>query len=273
MNWISRFLSRIGRSTPERCAQRAHLRAAKNEDAENYLALAANYTELALLYFGSSVHEPVNQRIDRVEQVFAGLWQSLPYAERLSDFEYMLTIALLYNTPHPEEIHSVDPLLIKLRQLPPLARFALVAYELGGWQHAHLAFILRISPNQLHQLLSEARCELCGISWDRLADEEKACLESISHAFDSRPNLRANRALSQRVSEYPRVSEIRADWLALRPHFVEIRYHYELSHADRETLLKEIYNAIDGSPMLRPPFMDRMINSVQFSRHRRFKVS
>lgn len=273
MKFITRKLGQISRTTPERTAQRAHLKAAKKFDRDNYLALAANYTQLANLYFGSTVCEPAELRITRVEQVFAGLWLGLQYAERLSDFEYMLTIALLDNTPEAHNIHSIEPLLIKLRKLDPAARLALIAYELQGWQIGRLALIMRIRKPALHQLLSQARCALCGIEWERLAQEEKNCLQSVSEALDCKPNLRANRALSQRVSQFPRVSEIRAEWLALRPQFVEIRYRYEPSHEAREAMLKNIYDAIEHSTMLPPAFIDRIINTVHFSRHRRIKVS
>lgn len=267
------MIARVNLSNPERSAQRAHLKAAKGNAPENYLALAANYSQLVNLYFGVSSAEPDETREECSRQLFAELWQQLDYAERLSDFEYMLTCALLHSSPELPQIHSQDPLRLNIQQLPPVARFALLAYELENWKFERLAMILRIRPTALHRLLSQTRCALCGIEWSALAKEEQICLENISRALDSRPNLRANRALSEQVSLFPRVSELRAEWLALRPELVEIRCRYDFSPSERETLLKNIYNTIELLPLKRAPLMDRVINTVHFSRHRQIKVS
>lgn len=272
MDGLRRIITLLNLSNPERSAQRAHLKAAKGNDPENYLALAANYSQLVNLYFGVSSDEPDPSRDERSRQLFAQLWQQLDYAERLSDFEYMLTCALLHSSPQLPLPHSSDPLRLSAQQLPPVARFALLAYELENWKFERLAMILRIRPAALHRLLSQARCALCGIEWSTLAKEEQACLENISRALDARPNLRANRALSEQVSQFPRVSEIRAEWLSLRPELVEVRCRYEFSPCAREALLKNIYDAIELLPMERAPLMDRVLNTVHFSRHRQIKV-
>ncbi len=273
MGNIRRFFFRLSNATRERKAGRSHLKAAKNEDREHYLALAANYTDLAQVYFGSSVSEPAETRIARVEQVFLGLWQHLRYAERLSDFEYMLASALIENAPETAAINSTEPLVMKLRLLDPRTRFAFIAYEFENWPLRWAALVMRIRPNALHRLLSEARCELCGVSWESLANEERDCLEAISASLDASPNLRANKELCKRISNYPRVSEIRAQWLELRPELVEVRHRYMPNQEEREQLLKNIFAAIDSARMERPPLVDRVVNTVHFSRHGKIKVS
>jgi len=273
MSSLRSFLFRLTYSTPERKANRSHLKLAKSGDTEAYLALAANYMDLSLVYFGGCIHEDYWTRFARVEQVFVALWRHLPYAERLSDFEYMLASALLDNAPNHGAITSQEALVTKLRLLAPKNRFAFIAYEFESWPLRWVALLMRVRPRALHHLLSEARCELCGISWQSLAEEERECLVAISFSLDKSPNLRANKALSRRVSNFPRVSEIKALWLELRPELVEVRHRYLPEPVDREQLLSNILIAVQTEPMNQPPFVDRVVNTVHFARHAKIKVS
>ena len=273
MNSLRRFFFRITHANPERKANRSLLKRAKHGDAESYLVLVANYFDLSLVYFGTCIHEDCHLRHARVEQVFTALWQHLPCTERLSDFEFMLASALLENTPESGGITSPEALVIKLRLLAPKNRFALIAYEFESWPLHWVALLLRIRARALHSLLSEARCELCGISWESLADEERECLEAISAAMDKSPNIRTNKALSRRVATYPRVGQIKALWLELRPELVEVRHRYLLETVNREQVLGNILQAVKIAPMNQPPFVDRVVNTVHFARHAKIKVS
>ena len=273
MNSLRSFLFRLSHTPPERKASRTHLKRAKAGDAEAYLALTAHYLDLPLIYFGGCLHEPMDMRFARVEQVFTALWQHLPYAERVSDFEYMLASALLENTPDNGRITSAEALVTKLRMLQPKTRFALIAYEFENWPIRWVALLMRIRPRMLHRLLSEARCELCGISWESLAEEERACLEAISVSLGSSPNLRASKELCRRVATFPRVSEIKALWLELRPELVEVRHRYLPDLSQRERLLGNILCSAQSTPMNHPPMMDRVVNTVHFARHAKIKVS
>ncbi|MGZ0654730.1 hypothetical protein ACWPKO_16065 [Coraliomargarita sp. W4R53] len=273
MSSLRSFLFRLTYATPERKASRAHLKKAKAGDSEAYLALAANYLDLALVYFGGCLRENPETRYARVEQVFTALWQHLPYAERVSDFEFMLASALLENAPNHGSIASSEALVTKLRLLAPKNRFAFIAYEFENWPLRWVALLMRIRPRALHRLLSEARCELCGISWESLSEEERECLEAISISMNESPNLRANKALICRVSTFPRVTEIKALWLELRPELVEVRHRYLPQPIDREQLLDHILKAIKTAPMTRPPLVDRVVNTLHFARHVKIKVS
>ena len=273
MNSLRRFYFRITQARPERKANRSLLKRAKKGDVECYLVLVANYLDLSLVYFGASIHEDYQVRHTRVEQIFAALWQHLACAERLSDFEYMLASALLENTPQSGGITSPEALVIKLRLLDPRTRFALIAYEFESWPLHWVAILLRIRPRALHRLLSEARCELCGISWESLVEEERTCLEAMSAAMDKSPNIRTNKALSRRVTTYSRVVDIKALWLELRPELVEVRHRYLLETTKREQVLGNILKAVKITPMNLPPFVDRVVNTVYFARHAKIKVS
>jgi len=273
MSSLRSFLYQLTHATPERKASRSHLKQAKTGDAEAYLTLAAKYIDLSLIYFGGCLSESPETRFARVEQVFTALWQHLPYAERVSDFEYMLASALLENAPNEGTITSPEPLVTKLRLLAPKSRFAFIAYEFESWPLRWVTLLMRIRPRALYRLLSEARCELCGISWESLAKEERECLEAISVCMDKSPNLRANKALSQRVSTFPRVNEIKALWLELRPELVEVRHRYLPETSDREHLLGNLLKAIQTAPMNQPALVDRVVNTVHFARHAKIKVS
>ncbi|MEN8792333.1 MAG: hypothetical protein ABF322_01315 [Lentimonas sp.] len=273
MGSLRRYFFRLFNSTTERKVSRAQLKAAKNEDHQQYLALAASYANLAQAYYGATAHEDAPIRIDRVEQVFLGLWQHLRYAERLSDFEFMLCSALAESAPEGGPIQSEEPLVTKLRLLTPRTRFAFIAYEFEKWPIRWVALVLRIRLDALHKLFSETRCELCGISLESLSDEERECLEAVSVSLEKSPNIKFNKALCKRLSLYPRVSEIKAQWLELRPELVEVRHRYIPSQEERDQLLKNIYNSILDAPMETPPLVDRMVNTVHFSRHRKIDVS
>lgn len=267
------LFSRARTASHARQAGRSHLKAAKSGDREQYLALAASYLNLATGYFGNTVSESSESRAARVVELFSRLRETLGYAERLSDFEFMLARALIENVPEQCSITSTDPLVTKLRLLDPEIRFAFIAYECEKWPLRWVALALRVRGNALHRMLSEARCELCGVGWESLAKEEQSCLEAISVSMDLCPNVRANRQLSQRIKAFPRVATIRAQWLELRPELVEVRHRYLTEPAERDLLLKQIFASMTAAPVQRPPLVDRMVNTVRFSRHARIQVS
>jgi len=273
MSNIRRFFGWLVRSEPARQAARSQLKAAKRGDREQYLALASNYIDLAQTFFGCSFAEPTELRVARVTQLFNELWQNLPYSERLSDFEYMLARALIESTSEQGLTTSTEALVIKLRMLSPESRFAFLTYAFGNWPTRWIALIMRIKQPALHRLLSEARCELCSISWESLASGERDCLEAISAKLGTCPNIRANKSLFKRSSAHPRVKEIKALWLELSSELVEVRMRYVLNQGDREQLLSNILDAIADSSMQRPALVDRMVNTVHFSRHSKIKVS
>lgn len=267
------FLFRMTHATPERKASRSYLKKAKKGDVESYLALTAHYLNLAIVYFGSCSREETNCRHTRVEQVFSGLWQQLPYAERVSDFEFMLANALVANAPENGVLLSSEALVSKLRRLTPDARFAFIAYEFEKWPLRWVALVMRLKPSELHRLLSKTRCKLCEIEWASLAGEERACLEALSAAMETATNLRTSKAICARVSAYPRVSEIRAQWLELRPELVEVRHRYLPEPAEREALMSNVLNATKSISMQQPRLVDRVVNTVHFKRHTTVKVS
>lgn len=273
MGFIRRFFDKLKRSDPARKAARSHLKAAKRGDREQYLALAANYIDLSQTFFACSFAEPTELRMARVTQLFNELWQNLPYAERLSDFEFMLARALIESTSDQTLTTSPEALVTKLRLLSAESRFVILAYALGHWQLRWIALVMRIKAPELHCLLSEARCELCDVSWEALTLEERACLESVSAKLDTCPDIRTNKALSKRICALPQVKEIKADWLELRSDLVEVRMRYILTQDAREQLLSGILDATEDESMQRPALVDRMVNTVHFSRHSKIKVS
>ena len=273
MRFVSSLVRRLGQSTPARSACRAQLRAARQEDRDQYLALAAYYLDLVQIVFGTTASEPPESRGQRTARVFADLWRDLRQTERLSDFEYLLARVIREHLPSEGAVTSPFPLVVKLRLLDPDKRFAFVAYELEKWPLRWVALVLRKRPLALHRLFAEVRCELCGIGWDSLGDEEQDCLEAISVSLDRNPDLRANRILSSRLAQHPRAARARAQWLELRPELVEVRHRYLPDPQTRERILGNIYSAIRETPIARPKLRHRMANTLQFSRRDGAKVS
>jgi len=264
---------RLTHATPERKASRSNLRKARNGDAEAFLALAAHYFDLALIYLGTCREEAVAARTSRIETLFTSLWRKIAYAERVSDFEFMLERALSENAPEDSLLDSPEALVGGLRSLNAQSRFALIAHDLENWPLRWVALLMRMRPMALHQLLSETRCALCSIDWQSLAKEERSCLVDVSISMASCPNPRANKALYRRILNFPRVIEIKSLWLELRPDLVEVRYRYLLEPDQREQMLRNLFSHIQASPRDEAPLIDRVVNSVHFSRHGKIKVS
>jgi len=273
MEFLRRCYDRLAHSTPERRLARAHLHEARQESPEAYLSLVANYLDLVLTFQGSSRSEDSLTRLDRAEQLFLSLWRHLRYAERLSDFEFMLAGALLETADTRGPIVSREPLVTKLRLLDPRARFVFLAHEFERWSERWVRLVMRMRPDELHVVLSQTRCELCGISWDSLSRNERDCLVAISASFKRCDNLKLNRALCERAQQFPRVLDIKAQWFELRPGLVEVRHRYLPRNEEREALLGNILRATGSTPLQRPRLVDRVINSVHFSRTGKIRVS
>ena len=110
-----------------------------------------------------------------------------------------------------------------------------MAHTLGQAGHAHAPHAA--PPLAGRGLLRTLRSEL-GIT----ALEERNCLEAISSAMDDSANIRTNQAISLRTRAFPRVTEIKAEWLELRPLLVEARLRYMPEQAEREAVLASILN-------------------------------
>ena len=176
---LSRHLFRLTNASPERKASRQLLSAAKKGNSEQYLALASHYIALVQAYFGNCIHEDYNVRMERTGQIFASLWEQIQYAEQLSDFEYMLACTLIHSTPKgPTE--SDEILVTRIRKLSPELRFAFLAMELDQWPARWVALVLRMNTRKLHQLLTEARCELCGIRWVHFLTKNVTALKQLA---------------------------------------------------------------------------------------------
>lgn len=272
LDQLQRFILRATNASPERKACRALLKQAKKGDQEQFLALASHYIALVQAYFGNCLHEEQEIRAERTCQIFISLWQRISYAERVSDFEYMLACSLIDNAPDGP-VESEETIVTRLRLMAPHVRFAFLATELDQWPLRWVALVLRIRTQLLHRILAQARCELCDIPWDSLSKEEQDKLEAVSAGLEKCLDVKANKALAKRLAAYPRISEIKAQWLELRPEIVEIRHKYLPSSEQNEAILKQILTGIADAPMRKPALVDRLVNTVHFSRHSRIKVS
>jgi hypothetical protein len=270
---LPKLIRQIAGSSPDRRLRRGYLKAARRGDAEAYLALCANYLDLAVIYLGTCVREPAETRAALVEQIFIAIWQHLKCTDRLSDFEFLFAQTLLESASKEGPIGSPEPIVTRMRVLDPRARLAFLAYDLENWPTRWVALLMRDKTEGLHRLLAEARCELCGIGWESLAPEERECLQALSRALEASPNLRVQRAIAQRIAAFPKVGDIRSLWLELRPQCVEVRHRFRPAATEREAMLGTIYAAVSTVPMLRPVLVDRVVNTVHFSRHAKIKVS
>jgi hypothetical protein len=273
MNYRHRLFARLKCSDHTRNTARANLRAAKDGNGEQYLVLIAHYVDLSQTFLRCSFTEPAETRTARIIQLFKGLWQNLGYAERLSDFEFMLAQALIESSSKQNPAAPQEALSTKLCNLSPQTRFAVLAHYCGNWPLRWVALAMRIKAPALHRLLSETRCELCDINWESLNGEEQTCLEAISAALDQSPNIHTNQTLSKSTQAYPRVLKIKAQWLELRSELVELRLSHTADQASYQQLLTQILTTTTDNCMQRPPVVDRMLNSLHFSRHERIQVS
>ena len=273
MEAIKSILSRSGRLAPSRNTRRAELRAARNRDSEQYLAICSSYLDLVSTYYGCSYSETGEARRKRVTELFIRIWQQLKYTERLSDFEYLLTKLLTEDATPQEPTSSSDPIKELLRKLPPHARFALIAYEMEHWPVRWLALALRKNSKRIHTLLSETRCKLCRINWESLNGEARQCLLAISRMFDHQPNIRRSKAISKQSHSCPEVTQIKAEWLELRAKIVEIHLRYRISEKEREYILRSLLESVPEAFMQKPGMVDRLINSVHFIKHKSIQAS
>ena len=273
LSQLRSYLWRFRHSSRARAVGRRQLKAAKNGDTEQFLCLAAAYLDLTNCYFGSTYSEKESDRNARTEKVFVALWQQLGYTERLSDFEFILASLLFENTSSNASITSNSAIVIKMRLLEPKVRFALIAYELENWPLRCVSLVMRLKPKALHAILAEARCELCGISWESLALDERKCLQAISMSQDKNPNIQTNRQLKKRTTKYPRISNARAQWLEMKPELVEVKMRYKSNLINRELILKNLLESTNQTSIIRPAIVDRMVNTMHFSRHSKIKIS
>ena len=272
LSWLRSYLSRLRHSSRARKVGRMQLKAAKNGNTEQFLSLAAAYLDLTNCYFGSSFSEKESERNTRTEKVFVALWQQLGYAKRLSDFEFILASLLFDNTPDTK-ITSKSDIVGKLRLLDPKVRFALIAYELEDWPLRWVSLVMRLKPSALHSMLAEARCELCGISWKSLALDARKCLQSISQSQDKHPNIQTNKQLKKMTANYPRIYSIRGQWLELKSDLVEVKMRYKPDIVNREDILKNLLELTNQTSVIKPAIVDRMVNTIHFSRQRKIKIS
>ena len=75
------------------------------------------------------------------------------------------------------------------------------------------------------------------------------------------------------TANYPRIYSIRGHWLELKSDLVEVKMRYKPDIVNREDILKNLLELTNQTSVIRPAIVDRMVNTIHFSRQRKIKIS
>ncbi len=252
----------IARNAAPRPALRKQLRLAIQGDHHVYLSLVDQYLNLVVEYLYLNGGGCTSEVSDTAQRLFFRLWELLPYTSRLSDFERMLTLALIGEKGSLSISHNV--LKSKIMRIRPYFRFLLVSHEMENWHRHWISLACRLKSKDLHDLILNMRCEMCGIDTSLLKDEERHCLNEICRDLESPFNLNKRAAMCTTIKQYPKIKDFKARWLEMKCELVELRQEIRLTNQDSERFIKELGNNLHSAKILQPQWVDRVFNIIHF---------
>ncbi len=247
------------------------LKVGSRGDKKAYLSLIRCYINLVLEYLYFSGFEVEEERREVARKIFHGAWSRLQYANRVSDFEYLLFRILILHSAPIESIR--DSLARQIANLPPYQRFALVAREMEDWHPYWIGLAGRVKPKTISQWLKDSRCLLAHLESQDLCSRNRRVLKGVSRSFDRDLSDSKKLKLARHLEEYPRVKAFKSEWLELRCALIELRQDLRLPDEDQETFILELGMRLTADSFIQPLLIHRIFNFLRFNRFPEYNPS
>lgn len=216
---------------------------ARSGSEQDFISLVGRYESLVFGYFRTVAPERLTESMNATQQVFFRLWENLGRMSRLTDFERELVAELAGRDSRPVSAPA-DRRLAALAQLSPRDRVVALAVEIGNWTVDDAARAFEVSRPRMEQDLLRIRCDLIGVHFINLSEDEKRVLREVSTHLCRDLSKKQRKRIAEATCRSPQLREFKARCLEKRCEMVELWLDFRLSAEEEEWLREGILDLV-----------------------------
>lgn len=224
---------------------RAYARARSGSEAD-FTTVVQHYESLVFGYFRIATPDRLTESMNATQHVFFRLWEELGRLGRIADFEREL-VGLLVSRDSGAVATPEDPRLAALADLPARDRVIALAVEIGNWTVEEAARAVGVSRAVMEQDLLRIRCDLIGVHFINLSDDEKRVLREVSTHLCRDLSKRQRKKMAEATCRSPELRDFKARCLEKRCEMVELWLDFRLSEEERDWLLEGVLDLVRRS--------------------------
>lgn len=227
---------------PVRARTRQHVRKASRGDRQAFVRLIDEYFNFVIEYGVLSGLCAEEEAPFFAQGVFSNIWEKMAQMSRVSEFERALFVHLeaCDRIAEPAAMRLVQ----RIQALRPVERLILVARELENWETRFLALCLETSQADVDDKVLATRCAIAGINLEAFQGEELACLRELSKSFCMEIDGRQCRSQSRVLGAFPRVRDLKAQWLEIKGVLIDLRQRIRPYRAEREAWVAGVFELL-----------------------------
>lgn len=250
---------------------RAYSRARSGSE-DDFLAVVRHYESLVFGYFRIAVPNRLTESMNATQHLFFCMWEELRNLSRLSDFEKELVAQLvardwtLFSVPD-------DPRLAALASLSPQDRIIALAVEIGNWSIENAAKAFEVSRATMERDLLRIRCDLIGVHFINLSEDEKRVLREVSTHLCRDLSKRQRQKIAEATSKSKELRDFKSRCLEKRCEMVELWLDFRLSDEERVLLLEGVLDLVHREKEKREALGTGGLRWNSFRRRKKVAVS
>ncbi|MBC2600675.1 RNA polymerase sigma factor [Puniceicoccus vermicola] len=216
---------------------------ARSGSEEDYLAVIKRYEALVFGYFRVSAPLQVTEAMNATQQVFFRLWEDLGSYSKIGEFEAAL-VETLVSRDLGAGLLSPDPRIAALGQLSAQDRVIALAVEIGNWSVESAAKAFGVSRSVMARDLLRIRCDLIGLHFINLTEDEKKVLREVSTHLCRDLSKKQRQKMAEATCRSPELRDFKARCLEKRCEMVELWLDFRLTPEEQAWLLEGILDLI-----------------------------
>ncbi|MGE9290449.1 MAG: hypothetical protein ACQKBT_05645 [Puniceicoccales bacterium] len=216
---------------------------ARSGSEEDYISVVKRYEALVFGYFRVSAPLELTEAMNATQQVFFRLWEDLSSHSRIADFEAAL-VETLVARDLSSGLPSPDPRIAALAQLSAQDRVIALAVEIGNWSVESAAHAFGVSRSVMARDLLRIRCDLIGLHFINLSEDEKRVLREVSTHLCRDLSKKQRKKMAEATCRSPELRDFKARCLEKRCEMVELWLDFRLTPEEQAWLLEGILDLI-----------------------------
>jgi len=210
---------------------------------DHFIQVVKRYEALVFGFFRVSAPSHLTEAMSATQQVFFQLWEGLNQHHRIGDFERALVNALIAHE-FTSDSESSDPRIQALAQLSRRDRVIALAVEIGNWTVESAAHSLDVSRAVMARDLLRIRCDLIGLHFINLTEDEKRVLREMSSHLCRDVSKKHRRKMTEATCRSPELRNFKALCLEKRCEMVELWLDFRLTPEEQSWLFEGVLGLI-----------------------------
>ena len=216
---------------------------ARSGSESDFISVVRHYESLVFGYFRIASPFQLTEAMNATQRVFFRLWEKLGSMARIADFEREL-VSILVESDNESAAIPTDPRLAALAQLPPHDRVVALAVEIGNWSVDSAARAFGISRPSMQQDLLRIRCDLIGVHFINLSEDEKRVLREVSTHLCRDLSKKHSKRMAEATCRSPELREFKARCLEKRCEMVELWLDFRLTEEEQSWLFEGVLDLV-----------------------------